>query len=60
MTPNTKPISEANTASITVLPTARMTSSVTERPDAIEVPRLPLTAFHTQMPNCTGSGRSKP
>ena len=42
MRPNTKPISAANTASITVLPTARDTSSATDRPVAIEVPRSPL------------------
>ena len=50
----------ATTASITVLPTARKTSSATERPVAIEVPRLPLRALKIQIPNCTGSGRSKP
>jgi hypothetical protein len=36
-----------------VLPTARPTSSATARPVAIEVPRSPLSAFHSQMPNWT-------
>jgi hypothetical protein len=58
--PKKKPIRLATTASRSVLTTARITSSVTERPEAIDVPRSPCNAFQIQMPNCTGSGRSKP
>jgi peptide/nickel transport system permease protein len=47
-------------ASITVLPTARITSDSTGRPVAIELPRSPWIARHSHRPNCTGSGRSKP
>ena len=51
-----KPIVAATMASVTVLATARNTSDSTGRPVAIELPRSPLTAFHSHSPNCTGSG----
>ncbi len=58
--PSVKPIIAAAMASVTVLPTARITSDSTGRPVAMELPRSPPTARHSQSPNCTGSGRSKP
>ena len=55
-----KPMIAAAIASVTVLPTARMTSASTGRPVAMELPRSPCSARSSQRPNCTGSGRSKP
>ncbi len=36
------------------------TSCMTGAPEKIDVPKLPRRMFHAQMPNCTGSGSSRP
>jgi hypothetical protein len=58
--PKANPITVATLARIKVLPTARETSLATERPVAIDVPRLPCRTCQNHSAYCTGSGLSKP
>ena len=37
-----------------------VTSCITGAPEKIEVPNCPRSMFHAQIPNCTGSGSSRP